>query len=322
MRILVTGGSGFIGSHAIEQLHDNGHTVGCLDINPPSPYVKPFASDLHKYRADVTDPIDVYDTINDFAPDRIIHLASLLGRESQQDPRRAFEINVMGTVHVLEAAETFGVERVVVASSASAYGTVPPEYDELTEAVPRDPDNIYGLSKFAVERLGRTYQEQDRVDFVAIEPIHGIGPDRRRGNIEDAYIVKAAVSGHSLTIPNIDYPIELIYVGDEANAFVTAALADDPSYTEYLIGTGDQYTLAEIAEIVKEHIPDADLPLGEPDEDAELLSRPPTNTTRIRTDLGWSPTRSIPDAIAGYIEWLENNPDSWSFDPNDVPWEN
>lgn len=322
MRILVTGGYGFIGSHALEQLVEQGHTVGCLDVAQPSPYVAPFESDLNKYRGDVTDPIDVYDIISDFAPDRIIHLASLLGRESQQDPRSAFEINVMGTVNVLEAADTLDVQRVVVASSASAYGTVPPEYDEVTESVPKDPDNIYGLTKFAVERIGQTYHEQDRVEFVAIQPIHGIGPDRRRGNIEDAYIVKAAVSGHSLTVPNIDYPLELIYVGDEANAFVTAALADDPSYTEYLIGTGDQYTLAEIAEIVKEHIPDADLPIGEPDEDAEILSRPPTNTSRIESDLGWSPSRSIPDAIAGYIEWLEENPDGWSFDPDEVPWEN
>lgn len=322
MRILVTGGYGFIGSHVLEQLVADEHTVACLDINQPSPYVAPFKSEIHHYHGDVTDPIDVYNIISEFAPGRIIHLASLLGRESQQNPRRAFEINVMGTVNVLEAADSLGVQRVVVASSASAYGTVSAEFTELTEEVPKDPDNIYGLSKFTVERLGRTYQEQDRVEFVAIEPIHGVGPDRRRGNIEDAYIIKAAVSGHSLTIPNVDYPIELIYVGDEANAFINAALADNPSFTEYLIGTGDQYTLAEIADIVKEHIPDADLPLGEPDEDAELLSRPPTNTSRIESDLGWSPTRSIPDAIEGYIEWLEEHPEGWNFDPNDVPWEN
>lgn len=320
MRVLVTGGHGFIGSHALRQLVADDHAVACLDVIDPSPYARPVADDIAFFRADVTDPVDVYDAVARFEPERIIHLASLLGRESAADVRAALEINVGGTMHVLEAAESLGVERVVAASSAATFEPDPEGVDRLTEDAPQNPESVYGTTKYAVEKLGRAVAADADVDFAALEPLHGLGPDRKRGNVEDAAIVKAAVAGEPLTVPAVDHPVEIIYVGDEAAAFVAVALAEDLEHDRFVVGTGEQYSLVELVALLEERVPDARLELGEDRGDDVLPYLPPSDTTRLREETGWEPTLTVEETVDLYVEWLQDNPDAWSFDPADVPW--
>jgi len=321
MRVLVTGGHGFIGSHTLQELIENDYHVGCFDVSGPSPVSEPVSDDVHFFQGDIADPIDVYDAVATFEPDRIIHLASKLGRESQTQIRPAISINLMGTVHVLEAADSLGVDRVIAASSASTYGDSPLDVDRLTEETIQQPSSVYGLTKYAVERVGQAYADQRSLEFAAIRPTHGLGPDRQRGNVEDTSIIKAAVSGTPLTIPRIEYPIEIIYVRDEARAFVAAAVADDLPYDNYIIGTGEQVTLVEVTEMVRELVPDAELKTEDIDDDnRQLFERPPSDYSRIREDFGWKPEYSIEDSIEEYITWLQENPNKWSFSLSDVPW--
>lgn len=320
MRVLVTGGHGFIGSHVLRELVDRGHDVTCVDVAAPSPIARTVDDAVTTVRGDVTDPADVYDAVATHAPDRVIHLASLLGRESQRDPRRAVTVNLLGTTHVLDAAATLGVERVVAASSAAAYGHLPEDAERFDETTVQRPTSIYGLTKYAVERVGATYQDQRDLEFAAIQPTHGLGPDRLRGNVEDAYVIKAAVSGTPITVPDVSYPYEIIYVEDEARAFVRAALADALAHDTYLIGSGEQATLREVVEMVRELVPGADLEFAEDRSDDQLLRRPVSDTARIREDLGWEPSYSIREAIDAYVSWLRDHPDAWSFDVADVPW--
>ena len=320
MRVLVTGGYGFIGSHVLRQLVAGGHEVACVDLSGPSPVASVVEADVEDIRGDVTDPVEVYDAVAGFEPDRIVHLASLLGRGSQSRPRKAIEVNLLGTTHVLEAAATFDVERVVAASSSAAYGNIPTGESRFDEETIQRPVSVYGLTKYAVERIGGVYAEQHGLEFAAIQPTHGLGPDRVRGNVEDAFIVKAAVSGTPITVPNVDYPIEVIYVEDEARAFVLATLADAVPHDTYVIGTGEQATLVDIVDMVREEVPDAELELADVRGDDQLLRRPPSDTSRIREDLGWEPTHTIREAVAAYVDWLEANPDAWTFDASEVPW--
>ncbi|MFC7157025.1 NAD-dependent epimerase/dehydratase family protein [Halomarina halobia] len=322
MRLLVTGGHGFIGSHVLRQLVDAGHEVTCFDIAETSPIAASVANETTFVRGDVTDPVAVYDTVAATAPDRIIHLASLLGRPSELSPRRAYDVNVTGTINVLEAAVTFDIERVVAASSVAAYGSVPDSVARLDETVVQQPRNVYGVTKYTVERLGRTYENRHDVPFVAIEPVHGIGPDRVRGNVEDAYLIKAAVDRTPLTVPNVDRPYEPIYVGDEARAFVVAAVADDVDldHDRYVIGTGELITLADIAEWLRDLIPDAEINIADRRADDEFEGLPPTDTSRIEADLGWEPTLRPGQAVETYVEWLRTTPNAWSIDPEDAPW--
>jgi nucleoside-diphosphate-sugar epimerase len=320
MRILVTGGHGFIGSHVQRELVADGHDVAVLDLHGPSPISATVAEDVRTLRGDVTDPVDVYGAVLEFEPDRIVHMASLLGRESQHVPRRAVSVNLTGTLNVIEAAEDAGVERVVAASSASAYGHFPADATAFDETSPRTPDSVYGMTKYAVEHIGPVYAERSDLDFCAMEPVHGLGPDRKRGNVEDAFVVKAAVSGQPVTVPAIEYPIEIVAVQDEARAFVAAALADETAHDTYLVGTGEQATLAEIVELVQEIVPEAALELGAGRGDDQLVRRPPSDTSRIREDLGWEPALDLRETIEAYVEWLREHPEDWSFEAETVPW--
>ena len=320
MRVLVTGGNGFIGAHILNQLVDRGHDVTNLDISDPSPIAAQVADEVTFLKGDITDPVDVYDAVVSADPDRIVHMAALLGRPCENDPRRAFEVNVEGSLNVLEAAVTCDVERVVAAASMEVYGNVEDDREWLTEDAPRKPDNVYGMTKYALEYLGSTYQQQRGLEFAAMEPAHGLGPDRLRGNVDDAFVVKAAVAGVPFSVPAFEYPYEVIYIEDEARAFVDAVLAEELSYDRYLVGSGQQVTLAGFVELVDDRVVGADLELLAPEGGMQLGSKPPIDTSRLESDVGWEATHSIEDAIDGYVAWLRENPDAWSFDADEAPW--
>ncbi|WP_248904246.1 NAD-dependent epimerase/dehydratase family protein [Halocatena marina] len=320
MRVVVTGASGFIGGHVLRLLTSSGHDVVAFDIAALGPVALSVKDRVRIIRGDVTDPVAVYNAIGSTNPDCIIHLASLLVPDSRSNPRKAFDVNVGGTINVLEAAQSLDVDRVVAGSSVNVYGNGPPDAERITETTVRRPNSTYAMTKYAIEWLGTTFD----TEFAALESVHGFGPDRLRGNSYDVAVVKAAVSGIALEVPQTGIRDEFLYAEDSARAFVSAVTNDDLSYDRYLVGTDQHATLEEIVDLVSKTVPDTDIQLQEKSADTtwagDRNSHPPTDSTRIRTDLGWEPRYSLQEMVESYVEWLTNNPNEWAFSEEDIPW--
>jgi nucleoside-diphosphate-sugar epimerase len=313
MRVFVTGGYGFLGTYVGKQLLDEGQDICSFDIVSESESDPNF--DVPDVRGDITDPVEVYDAMCRFDPDRVIHLVSVLSAACQHDPRAGFDVNVTGTTNVLEAASTLDVERVTAASSVAVYGSIPDEYDYLDESVPQDPRSVYGLTKYNIERLGETYAAQNEFSFAAMEPVYTTGPDRRTGYTPVAYVLKAAVSGTPITIPASTKPLEVNYVADTARAFVDAATVPGLNHSRYLVGSGQQTTLVDLVDLVRERVPDADITLEDSVGEELVPSLPPSDASRLRTKCDWS-GRSVADAVDAYVGWLEANEQRWEFNPD------
>lgn len=162
VRALITGAGGFVGPHLVDHLQSCGDEVVPIDVdNGP----------------DLRDRQGWADTVAGVAPDTIYHLAgwSDVGG-SWTDPFATFEINVMGTVSLLEAARLAGTGRVVVVSSADVYGTVRPADLPITEDHPIRPRSPYGASKEATEAAALQYHRGHGLDVVIVRPFNHIGP--------------------------------------------------------------------------------------------------------------------------------------------------
>lgn len=321
MRILITGASGFIGGHVLKLLTKSRHDVIAFDISQPGPVAASVRDDVQLIEGNISNLATVDDVVASVRPDCIIHLASLLVPDCRANPRKAFEVNVGGTINILEAAQSHGVNRVVAGSSVNVYGNSSPSSEYITEATVREPDSTYAMTKYAIEWLGSSSE----VEFAALESVHGFGPDRIRGNSYDAAVVKAAVSDIPINVPQTGIRDEFLYVKDCARAFVTAATSSDLSYDRYLVGTNQHATLSDIVDLVSTIVPEVDIQMVEANTDriwtGDRNNHPPTDSTRIQTDMGWEPRYSLQEMVERYVAWLTSNPDAWTFTREDIPWE-
>ena len=215
MRVLVTGGQGFLGAWIIRRLHAGGHRVRVFDLGRNTELVERIAGTLPEWvTGDVADPAQVLDAAR--GCDAIIHLAGILTPACAADPKRGAEINLIGTINVFEAARALGISQVVYTSSAAAFGPEP--------GAPPFPMTHYGAFKLACEGCARAYWEEQKIASIGFRPYIVYGPGRETGlTAGPSLACKAAARGEDYTI---GYTGEsgLIYVDDVAAAYEAAVL--------------------------------------------------------------------------------------------------
>ncbi len=173
--VLVTGGTGFIGSYVAQDLAEEGHDVVAYDLSTDTRILEKLgvADDVEVTRGDITDPTSVFRAVKESGATRIVHLAALLTNLARDNPRGAAEVNVMGTNNVFEAARTLDdqVERVAWASSAAVYAP-PANYDDewVDEEDLVYPDTLYGATKEYNEHQAKVYFEDHDISHVGLRP--------------------------------------------------------------------------------------------------------------------------------------------------------
>ncbi len=250
---LVTGGAGFIGSHLVKELVRQGQQVTVLDnlsggkldnLNCVKDQITFIQGDI----CDFADVIDACDGV-----DYVLHLAALISvAESMEKPRETAEINVQGTVNVLEAAKQCGVKRVVFSSSAAVYGTRPElPYEETT---PIDCQSPYAWSKQAGAELCQLYTKAYGLEAVALRYFNVFGPGQNPNSAYAAVIAKfmqLAVENKPL---GIDWDglqsRDFVSVKDVVQANLLAATKGIPGEI-YNVASGRTYTLLELADTIE-----------------------------------------------------------------------
>jgi len=284
MSIMVTGGAGFIGPRVIRKLVQRGQDVVCFDLAPPGPSLQPLLDSINTYRGDVTQIPHLLEAVQTHQVHRIIHLAALLPPASEDRPHFGMLVNIQGGNNVFEVARWAGVQRVVYASSIAAYGDQLPGH-AFTEDDPVSPINNYGMTKAANDFAAAIYTKRYGLDLRGIRISTVFGHGRVTG-------MTGMIGGLLTSLPAVGKPVNLpfhpneassmIHAEDAAEIFVRAALSDDLRHPIYNTG-GAVATIAEVAALVREFIPAAEITTGESSVPHVYL----VDNTRMLQDIGY-----------------------------------
>ena len=316
MTILITG-VGLVGSHVAQNLVSRGEKPVLMDVAPQEDALGEVVG-LDKVtllKGSVLRPFDLTGAIREHDVTHIIHTVAnpMLTLGAQHDPLPAIELNIMGTVNVLEAARVHKLDRVVASSgNIVAYHVAGGEGNgnpAVEEAFPR-PVTFYSATKQAVENIGLNYTRWHNVGFAAVRYAVVAGPWGGQGGggpslaFRDA--VTQAVRGEEVVVPAIGF--EWVYAKDAAEGTVLAALTPDISSQVFNITMGCQVSPQEFAEAISEVFPKATVRIAEPAEGPSVIpdTHLASDISLAREVLGYTPKFGMVDAVREMAAWLES----------------
>ena len=298
MNIGVIGGSGFIGSHVVDKLIEQGHEVTVFDI------MKPHRPDVRHLYIDITDLSKTSIALTgDY--DAVYLLAAMADvNDVYRNPVEAGEVNILGVANVLEAARRNEIDRIILASTVWVYGlSLEREVVESTPLHIERADHVYTSSKIAAELYCHSYQKLYGQNFTILRYGIPYGP-RARGGTVIAIFVRKALNDEPLTIfgDGSQYR-NFIYVEDLAEGNV-AALEDIAKNQTYNLEGMGPITVKEVAETVKNLIGDVEIEYKEErlgDFEGKIVS-----AEKAKRELGWEPKVDFEEGVQRYIEWYKN----------------
>ncbi len=318
MKVLVTGGAGFIGSVACRALEASGHDVGVFDDFSTG---HDWACRGKKiWRGDIRDRGALDRAFAEFRPDAVMHFAAkAVVPESVANPGLYYDVNVVGSLRLLEAMRAAKCRRIVFSSSAAVYGT--PESTPILEDAPQNPINPYGRTKKHFEEALEDARPADGLGFASLRYFNACGaaPEWGLGEIREPethllpIVIRAALAGKPFTVCGTDYGTrdgtcvrDYIDVRDLADAHVRALERLKPGEgAAYNLGTERGTTIREVVasvgRVLGRKVPFVDGPrrAGDP---ASLVA----SCTKARAALGWTPGRSLDDSIRAVAEFLQS----------------
>ena len=250
MRMLVTGGAGFIGAHLANRLHSEGHYVRVLD-NLSSGEPSTLTNGISFTRGDVRDVPKLWSLLQ--GVDAVYHLAALVSvPASVLYPREYNDVNVGGTVALLEACRDVGVKRVIFASSATVYG------DQKTKPVAEDlaphPAVPYAVSKLAAERYLFTIGGLEGFETVALRIFNAYGPRQQlppsHAPVVPLFMHQILGGGSVVVFGNGQQTRDFVYIDDVVEALVSAATAANVNQQVINVGSGEETSMGQLIDAI------------------------------------------------------------------------
>jgi UDP-glucose 4-epimerase len=334
MRVLVTGGAGYIGSHTLLELMASDHEVCVLDnyVNS-SPVVLDRVRSLSNgqvsaVEGDIRDEVAVADVMADFKPEAVIHFAGLKAvGDSMKRPLEYYDVNLRGTMGLLRAMDGVACKRIIFSSSATVYGD--PVYLPYDEAHPLNPTNVYGRSKLLSEQVISDWANLTGGTGVLLRYFNPVGahPSARLGEDPEGvpdnlmpYVAQVAVGKRDkLSVFGDDYDTpdgtglrDYIHVVDLARAHVAALgyAATAKGARPFNIGTGQSYSVLEMvaafAAASGREIPYEVAPRREGD-----IAAMQADPARATAELGWKAAFTLADMAQSTWDWQRANPSGY-----------
>ncbi|NTW45573.1 MAG: UDP-glucose 4-epimerase GalE [Candidatus Moranbacteria bacterium] len=326
MNVLVTGGAGYIGSHTVRKLRDAGYDIAIFD-NLSSGH-REAVRDFELIEGDLADRDALHRLFAERKFDAVIHFAgSIEAGESMTDPSRFFRNNVTNGLNLLDAMLAHDVKRIVFSSTAAVYGE--PASMPITEEAPKEPTNVYGLTKLMFERILESYDRAYGLKSVSLRYFNAAGADPS-GDIGEAHprethlipiLLETALGRRDgIRIFGTDYPTpdgtgvrDYVHVSDLADAHVLALdfLERENRSDAFNLGNGSGISVRGAIDAVR-RVTETDFPViqearraGDP---AELYASS-EKATRV---LGWKPAHpSIEDMVRTAWNWHRSHPDGF-----------
>lgn len=322
MKILITGGAGFIGHNVVRILELQGHECIIVDTQTDYGFVPKVELDyLNNARltriqtkvskVDIRDSKPINDIFKSFKPDIVIHMASFPRQKVvSENPILASDVMTNGLITLLEASKKANVKKFVYISSSMVYG----DFDtDVTEDAVCNPIGQYGIMKYMGEKLVEDYSRQGFIEHTIIRPSAVYG----EWDVEDRVVSKfmtKAMRGETLKVKGADEVLDFTYVEDTAMGIVLAATKDSANGKIYNITRSDkkQYTLKDAAEIAIKIAGKGSLELAE--RDLSFPKRGRLDITRAIDDLGYNPQVGVEEGFRRYYNWYNENPILWKSD--------
>lgn len=305
-RIIVTGANGFIGAEVVKALAARSDEVVGFDIvvGPLLRALQERYANVSIVPGEITEWHHVASLIRDVKPDAIVHCAAIVGVIASADaPFATMRVNIGGSLNLFESMRLFGVKRVVNISTEEVYGNF--TSDRITEDHPCFPVMPYGISKFAVEQLGRDYRRNHGIDAIHVRTCWVYGPGLPRARVPKT-LVDAAVEGRPLHVASGgDFRVDHVYIDDLVTGILAALDKPEHRYDVYHLSSGEAPSLFEIVDIIRELIPGCDVSIGPGQylfgDRIQVVRKGALDTSRSRGELGYVPQYAIRKGLAAYI---------------------
>ena len=285
MSILAIGGAGFIGRRMIPILAKAGHHITCMDIDVAgaSAAFADLGDNVKVVRGDVTQFDDVIGAMQESKAERVVNLSYFIGDLA---PHVAFKLDIQGMDNCFEAARRLDVKHTVFASSLAVSGPQSKHGDRLVN----ETDERFGETQYAVNKIINEWQAHDYrraygMTITCIRPANVTGPDKKFGSIDHVNCMCQPARGKSVTFPASDKMFNVIHVEDMAEVFARVLISDKPKYETYSSG-GAAISLAELAALVREFLPDADIRFEAETGGRDLSGNFMIDNTRVIEEFG------------------------------------
>jgi UDP-glucose 4-epimerase len=303
-KVLVTGGAGFIGSNLVKRLIEDGNSVTVIDnfISGHRTNLEPFPS-VHVFEGDVRDKSVVEEAMH--GVEVVFHLAASVGSKRSIDhPLIDAEINVLGTLQILEAARKEGVCKIVTSSSAAIFGEL--KTMAIKEDHPVEPDSPYGCTKLCEEKLCLTYAKLYSIEAICLRYFNVYGPNQRLdsyGNAIPIFVFRMLHREPIRIFGNGEQTRDFVHVDDVVQANIKAAEATGISGA-YNIASGKSVTINHLVKMITKGHPESKIEYGieRPGDVRHSLA----DISLSHQKIGYKPTIELERGIEEYVKWAKH----------------